>query len=117
MDTRKKALLKALEQSLGVVTPAVKKAGLSRSVHYKWMNEDPEYKKAVEGLKDVAIDFAESKLHQQINDGNTTATIFFLKTQGKNRGYVERHEHVVDEQPIFTGIDLSLDKYKMKDDE
>ena len=40
----------------------------------------------------MAIDFAESQLHKQIRDGNSTATIFFLKTKGKKRGYVERQE-------------------------
>jgi hypothetical protein len=56
------------------------------------MQEDAEYKKAVEDLNDVAIDFAESQLHKQIKDGNSTATIFYLKTKGKKRGYVERQE-------------------------
>ena len=40
---------------------------------------------------------AESQLHKQILDGNTTATIFYLKTKGKKRGYVERQE--------ITGVD------------
>jgi hypothetical protein len=53
------------------------------------MREDADYKAAVEELSDVAIDFAESQLHKQIKDGNSTATIFFLKTKGKKRGYVE----------------------------
>lgn len=107
-NANKKKMLKALETTLGVVTPAAKKAGIDRSSHYKWLKEDAEYKKAYEELEDVAIDFAESKLHGQINDGNTAATIFYLKTKAKKRGYVERQEIQVDERPIFEGIDLSL---------
>jgi len=77
---------------LGVVTAACKAVGIGRTTHYLWMQEDAEYKKAVEDLNDVAIDFAESQLHKQIKDGNSTATIFYLKTKGKKRGYVERQE-------------------------
>ena len=88
----KKAMLDALEKSLGVVTSACKTVGIGRTTHYLWMDSDPEYKAAVDSLSDVALDFAESQLHKQIKDGNSTATIFFLKTKGKKRGYVERQE-------------------------
>jgi len=88
----KKAMLEALEQSLGVVTTAARKVGIGRTTHYLWMNEDKEYKAAVDSISDIAIDFAESQLHKQIKDGNSTSTIFFLKTKGKKRGYVERQE-------------------------
>ena len=91
-EQSKKAMLQALEKSLGVVTVASKAAGIGRTTHYMWMKEDPEYRKAVDELEDVALDFAESKLHSQIKDNNTSATIFFLKTKGKKRGYVEAQE-------------------------
>lgn len=88
----KKAMLDALEKSLGIVTSACKTVGIGRTTHYLWMDSDPEYKAAVDSIADVAIDFAESQLHKQIKEGNSTATIFFLKTKGKKRGYVERQE-------------------------
>ena len=94
----KKALVEALEKSLGVVSTACKAAGISRDTHYRWLKEDPEYKAQVEELSEVAIDFAESHLHKLIKDGNPAATIFFLKTKGKNRGYVERQEIAVAEK-------------------
>jgi predicted DNA-binding transcriptional regulator AlpA len=88
----KKAMLEALEQSLGVVTSACKKVGIGRTTFYDWMRSDEEFAKQVKDIEDIAIDFAESQLHQQIKGGNTSATIFYLKTKGKNRGYVERQE-------------------------
>jgi hypothetical protein len=91
-EQHKKAMLDALEKSLGVVTSACKTVGSGRTTHYLWMDSDPEYKAAVDSIADVAIDFAESQLHKQIKEGNSTATIFFLKTKGKKRGYVERQE-------------------------
>jgi len=91
-DINKKAMLDALEKSLGVVTSACKSVDIARETHYRWMREDADYKAAVDSIADVAIDFAESQLHKQIKEGNSTATIFFLKTKGKKRGYVERQE-------------------------
>lgn len=91
-DITKKAMLEALEKSLGVVTSACKSVGISRETHYRWMREDSSYKDSVDDLANVALDFAESQLHQQIKGGNPTATIFYLKTKGKNRGYIERQE-------------------------
>jgi len=104
----KKLLLAALEKSLGVVSLACKNTGLSSTQHYEWMAADEEYKLAVEKVREMVIDFAESKLHQNINKGDTTSIIFFLKTQGKTRGYVEKTElsHTF-ERPVFNGIDLN----------
>jgi predicted transcriptional regulator len=89
---KKESLLKALEQSLGVVTVACKKSDIPRSTYYKWLKEDEEFKKQVKEIENVALDFAESQLHQQIQDNSTAATIFYLKTKGKSRGYVEKSE-------------------------
>ena len=100
-DITKKAMLEALEKSLGIVTSACKSVDISRETHYRWLREDAEYKAAVDALSDVALDFAESQLHKQIKDGNSTATIFFLKTKGKKRGYVERQELDVSTGKMF----------------
>lgn len=90
LSLKKRAMIDALEKTLGVVQTAAKSIGIHRSTHYAWMQEDAEYKKQVEDMENVALDFAESQLHQQIKDGNASSTIFYLKTKGKKRGYVER---------------------------
>jgi len=99
----KKQLLAALEASLGVVTTACKKVGVSRKTFYHYLKTDPEFKLGVDDISEIALDFVESKLHQQISSGNTTATIFYLKTKGKKRGYIERKE--------FTGSDGEAIKF------
>jgi len=110
MDTYKKKLLETLELHKGIVTNACKSIDCPRSTYYKYLNEDEEFRLAVEEIQDVAIDFVEGKLMEKI-DGITvqtynskgepvvyeqapsdTAIIFFLKTKGKKRGYVERTE-------------------------
>tara|TARA_R100000458_G_C8087860_1_gene119836 strand:+ start:26 stop:379 length:354 start_codon:yes stop_codon:yes gene_type:complete len=88
----KETLLEALEKSLGIVTEACEKSGLSRTQHYKWYNEDIEYKKAVDSIDNKFIDFAETHLKKQIENGSTQATTFFLRTRGRKRGYNEKQE-------------------------
>jgi hypothetical protein len=84
-DILKKNLLAALEKSLGIVTTACKIVDCNRSTFYKYYNNDQDFKNAVDELENLTLDFVESKLHKQI-------TIFYLKTKGKKRGYVERRE-------------------------
>ncbi len=89
---KKESILKALEKSLGIVTVACKKTEIPRSTFYKWLNEDEDFAREVKDIENNALDFAESQLHKQIGNNNTTATIFYLKTKGKKRGYIERQE-------------------------
>ena len=103
-EQNKDEMLKALEVHLGNVTDACKYTGISRSTHYDWMNSDDDYRAKVEMIDDIILDFAEKQLFTQISENNTTATIFFLKTKGKHRGYVEKTEvdnRVTIEKPII----------------
>lgn len=86
---KKKAMLEAMIKSLGVVTASANSVGISRETHYSWLRNDPEYKVAIEECIEIALDFAETSLLKQIQNGNTSATIFYLKTKGKHRGYIE----------------------------
>lgn len=103
----KKTLLTALEKSLGVVTTACNKCGISRSTFYNYYRDDAEFKAKVDDLENIVLDFAESKLHEQIDDGNITGIIFYLKTKGKKRGYIERQEHEITDKTKENAIDLS----------
>lgn len=105
-DTLKKAMLSAMEQSLGVVTSACKAVEISRDTHYRWMREDENYNEAINSLDDMALDFAESSLHRQIRDGVTSATIFYLKCKGRKRGYIEKQEFDINQNkmPDFSGL-------------
>ena len=89
---KKESMLKALEKSLGIVTVACKNTDVPRSTYYKWLNEDEDFALAVKEIENIALDFAESQLHKQISDNSTPATIFYSKTKGKKRGYIERQE-------------------------
>ncbi len=110
---KKEAILQALENSLGVVTVACKKTDTPRSTYYKWLKEDEEFAQAVKEIENIALDFAESQLHTQIKDGSTSATIFYLKTKGKKRGYIERSELDLSsgDEPIKINVNIKGVEY------
>lgn len=91
---KKEMFLEALEKSMGIMSQAAKKVGVDRTTPYKWMREDPDYAEKVKEIINVPLDFVEGKLFEAINENNITAIIFYLKTKGKHRGYVERQELV-----------------------
>ena len=85
----KKKLIQAMTASLGIISHACKKAKISRVTFYEYYNNDPEFKQSIDDIENIALDFVESALYQQIKNENTTATIFYLKTKGRKRGYQE----------------------------
>lgn len=111
--TRKNAQIAALKTTLGIVTEACEITGLAPSTHYKWLKEDEEYKKEVEELADLALDFVESKLFETIrgvelpedkifNDNGSPMIVptikryppsdanirWYLDRKGRKRGYI-----------------------------
>lgn len=112
-EQHKKAMLEALEKSLGIVTSACRSAGIGRTTFYQWIKDDAEFAKDVKEIENVTLDFVESKLHKQIADGIPTSTIFYLKTKGKNRGYIERQE--IDHTTKGESIKVDLSKYSVEE--
>ena len=114
---KKAIVLKALEQSYGNVSAALDltigengKPIVSRTIHYEWVNNDPEYKAAVESISDRRLDIVEDaafKLAKGVTiqktraDGSTeiyeeppnpNIVAFLLKTKGRKRGYGDKTE-------------------------
>lgn len=92
INTLKKRMISALEDSLGIVSTACKVVGICRQTHYKWLKNDAKYKEKCEDVAEMAIDTVESHLYKMIKKGDTACTIFYMKTKGKKRGYIERTE-------------------------
>lgn len=123
VEQNKKDVLAALEAFKGIVSDACLQVGIGRTTFYRYVKEDPEFKAAVDAVQDVALDYVESKLFERIEGvmmtgkrgeeaysipPDTTAIIFYLKTKGKKRGYVERTEHTgVDGQPLEFTLNLN----------
>ena len=86
-EKNKQDLLKALERSLGIVTPACKEVGITRQTYHRWYNEDTEFKKAVDEINDIQGDFVENQLFKKIKEGSERSILFYMKYKGKKRGY------------------------------
>ena len=93
----KKRLIEALESSLGIVTTACKKAGVSRFTYYDYYKKDEKFRTEVDSIKEVTLDFVESMLLENIKKKEQASIIFYLKTKGKSRGYTEKQEIVINE--------------------
>ena len=65
------------------------RVGCSIPTVYAWKDREEEIAEAIKREKIKQVDFAEGKLQSLIKQENPTAIIFYLKTQGKDRGYYE----------------------------
>jgi hypothetical protein len=100
---KREDFLQAYELSGGNVSVSCKKIKISRETYYRWCREDREFDKKCREVDESLLDLAETMLMKAIKDGKTAELIFFLKTKGKVRGYVERSEvDVKDNRPDFS---------------
>ena len=84
--------IKVLEANAGNVTMACKKIGITRQTYHNWIDRFDDFREQVESVHESLIDFAESALMKKIKEGDTTSIIFFLKTKGRRRGYIEKYD-------------------------
>ena len=89
-NLKKETLLSALENSLGIVSTACNRSGISRSSFYKWYKEDEEFRKKVDEIDNLKLDFVESKLFKNIENEKEKSIIFYLQHKGHKRGYIQR---------------------------
>ncbi len=115
----------ALRKSHGLLASAARflSAGedgrtITRKGVERRVNKSEHLTEVLQEENDSLLDFAESKLYQNIKDGDKTSLIFYLKCKGKERGYVERGEIVGKQDVELSGnigvatiADLMLENY------
>ena len=89
-NLKKETLLEALENGLGIVSTACNRTGISRSSFYKWYHEDEEFRKKVDDIDNVKLDYVETKLFKNIENEKEKSIIFYLQHKGHKRGYIQR---------------------------
>lgn len=78
--------IQELRENLGVVSKALTKVNITREEYNNWLRNQ-EFKKKVDEVNELSIDYVENKLLTQIQKGDLQAIQFYLKTKGKKRGY------------------------------
>lgn len=115
IEKGKEEVLKALNDNMGIVAGACRKAGISRYTFYKWYNEDELFAEKCDDVKELQKDFAEALILKKMKDGDTTMLIFYAKTQMKDRGYNERQEITgADGAPL---MEKQIDISKLSDEQ
>lgn len=95
----------AVKDKKGFVTQAANQLGISRQQLHNLINKHPTVKEALTDAREEMKDFAESKIYEGINGGNTALIIFYAKTQMKDRGYTEKQE--IEQRTTHIEVDLS----------
>lgn len=85
----------ALRNTKGMVFVAAQNIGCSAQTIYNYARRYPDIvQKAIDEERGKATDVAEMALLKAIQKEKPWAVCFYLKTQGRNRGYVERSEQI-----------------------
>ena len=86
-----KQVSEALLKSDGNLTAAASKLGVTRQAVYNYIKRY-DLQSVLDQARENMVDEAVGQLHKLVRDGNLGATIFYLKTQAKGRGFTERIE-------------------------
>ena len=92
----KKKMINAIIGSGGIISVIAQRAGCKYCTVFDKIEKYPELRDYIEKEKEKVLDVAESELIKKIKTGDNTAMLFYLKTKGKHRGYVERTEQQVE---------------------
>jgi len=82
--------LTAMRKVRGLQSYAAKMLGVSRQAVNAYIKKHG-LKEHMTDIAEQGLDMSEARLFERIDEGNVHAIMFHLKTQGKERGYVESH--------------------------
>ena len=92
----------AIQAAGGNKTTVARSLMVSRATVYNWIKDHPEIAQAFQDERERRLDVGESSLDAAVERGEAWAVCFLLKTQGKDRGYIERQEvSGTDGKPLF----------------
>lgn len=101
MDKKKAKFIKAFIANDTNISKACRECRIARQTFYDWKENDEEFAGLVSDTEEAITDEIEGLLRERVRELDTTAIIFYLKTKGKKRGYVEKQEIKVQDDIEF----------------
>jgi|TARA_R110001599_G_scaffold313631_1_gene521495 hypothetical protein len=98
----------ALTKAGGFISIACKSLNCTRRTIYNYIDKFPELKDIVKDIREQYLDIAEAALIKNVKDGKSSDIKYFLNTQGKKRGYIEKSELDITsgDEPIKININI-----------
>jgi hypothetical protein len=89
--TKKKRMLIAMQDNFCNVEASAAQAKINRASHYRWIQHDTEYKKAVIELKKSGFNPEQALLNRNMLRQELKDIMFVLVKRGYSRGYSNYH--------------------------
>jgi hypothetical protein len=102
-------IIQALIETRGMVTLAAEHLVCDTETIYNYAKRYPSVEAELKKQRERITDIAESKLYEAIDAGESWAIQYYLRTQGRVRGYAERqdinlHHFIADEVSRLDGL-------------
>lgn len=82
-----------LRELHGNMAAVARHFGVTRAAVWKYVQERPALVEVTKDCRETMKDHAESALYRSVMNSEPWAVKWYLGTQAKDRGYVERQEH------------------------
>jgi hypothetical protein len=102
-------IIAAIEHTRGMVYLAAERLGCEADTVYNYAKRYASVREAIARHRGRTTDIAELKLYQAITAGDAWAVQFYLKTQGRDRGYVEKIDVTIQVQQAVAKVAKEFD--------
>lgn len=82
-----------IKKQKGNISAVARHFGVARQSLYERLQKSVKLRQSLREARETMLDEAENWLYERMQNSDTLL-IFYLKTQGKNRGYIEQASHV-----------------------
>jgi hypothetical protein len=101
---------KALKANKGLIYLAADKLGCTGRTVLRYLNRYPSLREVIADCLERRLDRGEQRLDEAVDRGDAWAVQFFLRMQGKHRGYFDKTQ--VDLNAVDAAIEAELERIR-----